>query len=216
MSTLKKLNVEPDIRIDKSNYGTELMESMLLEQYQSSTNLKAYINIFMKELNLLFKATDDTYFGRLVVNAVGYQLDVIGKILQQSRNMVLTEDPFFGFQGATGADGMADEATPLDGGIFKDGGVSHYEISPLSDDMYRRVLLARGMIVSQEVLSVSRLYEVLYVLLPKSGNIQITEKLTHTEVIMSAATVSNLELSMLHEVRGWLIHAGERITFTAT
>ena len=216
MSLTQQLDTTPDERIDKSNLATQLMENMLLEQYANSPNLKAYLNIFMKELNLLFQASDDAYFGRFVVNAVGYQLDVIGEILQQSRNMVLTEDPYFGFQGFTGVDGMANETTPLDGGIFKDGDISKYEVSPLGDDMYRRLLLARGMVVSLDVMDVNSLYAVLYVLLPNATDIHIVEHPDYVEVQLQDTQVSNLELSMLIVIRTWLIQAGERLVFTAS
>lgn len=131
---------KPTVIKDK---GTKLMEGMLIDQYQQKENLLEYFNAFFYELDLLFEQVEEVYLGRMLEFAVGKQLDVIGVILDQERSVELPTF-FFGFQGATGAAGLADEVTPSEGGVFKDENQQDYAITPLDDVTYRRLLAAKA------------------------------------------------------------------------
>ena len=99
------------------NKGEQIMDAMLLSQYQNSPNLREHLMCYVSELDLLFEEMQNVYYGRFLANAVGAQLDVIGIILQQHRSIILGEE-YFGFNGAPGATKMADGANPNDGGVF--------------------------------------------------------------------------------------------------
>lgn len=157
-------NLSSDVPTTK---GTEMMESLLLSQYKSSTNLKAYISAFTAEMDVLFEQTSKVYLGRTLEYASGHQLDVIGRILGQSRNIELS--PFwFGFVGASGSAAMADEAVPAAGGLFLSEDDVGYTITPLADHEYVRLLRAKAMLHGIDLVEpVSRvfLYEVLVILM---------------------------------------------------
>ena len=137
------------------NKGTEIMEGLLLSQYAKSENLKEYFGAFFDEMDELFGQVEEVYLGRLLEHAIGTQLDIIGVILGQSRSVPLrATDKWFGFDDdgvanpALNAYKMADDATPEDGGIFQDEN-NIFNITPLGDGLYRRVLLAKALCNTQ-------------------------------------------------------------------
>lgn len=144
--------------------GTEILEGMLLSQYNNSPNLKEYYMAFIAELDLLFEQVSEVYYGRFLEVAVGEQLDVIGIILQQTRSVILPT-AWFGFQGALLAEGMADEVTPALGGIFKDENEGEGEVTILSDFMYRRMLTAKAAVLNRDSIDISLAYFVISTLL---------------------------------------------------
>lgn len=136
--------------------GTQIMDGLLLSQYKDSPNLRAYLLAYVEEMDLLFQSIEEVHFGRMLEHAVGAQLNIIGEILDQSRNVILPSI-YFGFAGAT-FDGMADEATPTVGGIFLSEDQSGLSATPLSDNEYRRVLTCKGSILSSNDLSIETMY----------------------------------------------------------
>jgi hypothetical protein len=154
--------------------GTKLFRELLISQYAKSANLQEYISAYIAEVDLLFKEAQRLYQGRFIEYATGHQLDVIGEILGQGRGVVL---PFtyFGFSdllGGPGAPGlvagMADEATPDTGGIFKDGSQPVYESQPLDDATYRRVLWATAKCSSNFYKNVDFAYDIITTLLGRT------------------------------------------------
>lgn len=125
--------------------GTEIMEAMLLDQYKESTNLKEYYKAFIAEMDILFEEISKVYLGRTLEYATGYQLDVIGRILQQERTIELPR-LYFGFSGATGVAGMADESALSFGGVFLGENSLGFVVTPLDDITYRKVLRVKALV----------------------------------------------------------------------
>ena len=126
--------------------GSDLMDCMLLQQYHNSPNLKAYIKSYVSELDILFTQMQHVELGRHLDCAVGKQLDVIGEILQRNRNIIVSED-YFGFVGAPGAQSFGDKNIATTGGKFKGIENQGFNITPLSDNLYRKLLKARAYVM---------------------------------------------------------------------
>lgn len=150
--------------------GQQIMKGMLLDQYQNSPNLQEYFMAFIAELDLLFEQTSSVYFGRLLQNAVGAQLDVIGIILGQSRNIRM-EQLWFGFQGAPDVDGFAPMANPAQGGVFRSKNQGEAKVTPLDDSTYRRVLLAKAAVSNRDTADLDLAYFVISTLLNRVPSI---------------------------------------------
>lgn len=144
--------------------GQEIMEGLLLSQYQESPNLKQYIMSYISEFDELFTTVEEVYLGRFLETAVGKQLDTIGDILQQSRSVVLPR-LYFGFQGALNVDKIGDATTPTIGGEFLNADQSGYTVTPLEDEEYRRMLMCKGSILNAESLDVETCYKSISILL---------------------------------------------------
>jgi len=145
--------------------GEKILDGMLLDDYNNSPLLKQYFMAFFTEMDYLFEQTEEVYVGRFLETAIGAQLDVLGKILQQPRSVVLPRI-FFGFQGATGLiGGMADVATPSIGGEFLNADNSGYTTTPLDDTKYRRVLKVIAEVSNKQSCNISLVYKCLYILL---------------------------------------------------
>lgn len=136
--------------------GTELMDRLLLNQYGNSTNLHEYLSAYVSEMDTLFEQIEEVYIGRFIEYAVGTQLDIIGIILNENRNVPLPIE-FFGFNDdgipsdTENVDNLADQATPLDGGVFKAQGQLGSSNFALSDPAYRKLLLAKAYLSTRAV-----------------------------------------------------------------
>ena len=147
--------------------GTDLMLGLLLDQYQKKPNLLAYFAAFFEEMDYLFKEIDEVYLGRFLERAVGKQLDILGVIIGIGREISVQSTPF-GFVGAPVAHaGMADRATPEDGGIFSDLGYIGYTSVPLGDEQYRKILMAKSQLHNRHAISVNQLYQATITVLGK-------------------------------------------------
>jgi len=150
--------------------GTQLMDKLLLNQYGNSINLKEYIGAYVSEMDLLFKQIEEVYLGRFIEYAEGTQLDTIGIILNEGRSVPLPIS-FFGFNDENiGSDtqnvvNLANEQTPSDGGVFKSEGQIGTSNFALSDEVYRRLLLAKAYLSNQDVCSVNVMYHAISTLL---------------------------------------------------
>lgn len=144
--------------------GTETMEGLLLSQYANSPNMKEYFGAFISELDILFEQADEVYLGQMLEFAVGSQLDVIGVILDQSRNVELPSF-WFGFQGAPDVAKMSDEAFPTDGGLFQDENFSGFVTTPLDDATYRKVLIAKAICNNLQTCSINDAYYIIQTLI---------------------------------------------------
>lgn len=146
--------LNPNLNIYETK-GTDLMNRMLLLQYKDSENLKKYIGAFVGEMDVLFAEVQRVTLGRYIDNAYGESLDIIGRILQQSRNVTIVEiKTYFGFQGHIASDGFGDKYNPVDssgdpiGGKFRSEDDPVESSSPLSDATYRNILKARGYLIT--------------------------------------------------------------------
>lgn len=150
--------------------GTQLMNSLLLNQYTDSTNLKEYLGAYISEMDLLFEQIEEVYIGRFIEYAEGAQLDIIGTILNEGRSVPLPIE-FFGFNDegipsdTENVDHIADEVTPSDGGVFKSEGQLGTSNFALSDSSYRRLLLAKAYLSTKSVCTANTAYHAISILI---------------------------------------------------
>lgn len=141
--------------------GTEIFEAMLLSQYEDSPNLKEYIGAYVSELDLLFEQIEEVYLGRMLDRAVGAQLDVIGKILNQDRTVALPT-VFFGMSNdgvqEVLMDKLANEVESGVGGLFKDEAQAGFSVVPLDDVKFRRLLLAKAYLSTKPTVGIEDMY----------------------------------------------------------
>ena len=79
--------------------GTELFDAVLIDQYQNKPILREYFLAYIEELDLLFNSIDQVYYGRMIDSAIGVQLDAIGRIIDQGREIVIAGGDLFGILG---------------------------------------------------------------------------------------------------------------------
>jgi len=196
----------PNPLVDYGTIGTDVSLEMLLTQYQNSPNLKEYLAAFVLETDLLLEQIKKVHLGRYIQNATGRQLDVIGIILQQSRNIHIPT-VWFGFQGASPIDGMADEASPANGGIFKDENIEGIELTPLADPKYRDVLLCRAFCINKAVFSINTIYEAISILLGQTPNHMILSEVQHKvwELQLDSNTITSEQVGLILSVSHWFI-----------
>jgi len=202
--------------------GRQIMEGLLLDQYQNSPDLQEFIMAFVSELDLLFEQIQKVYSGRFIENAVGRQLDIIGIILQQSRSLVLP-NTWFGFSDdgvvPLNVDGMVDEAGPVGGGLFKDEN-SQGVVTPLEDATYRKVLLAKAMILNRDSADINLTYFVVSILVGKSPSVfelrdqdsTIPTANRSVELIVSSDEITSKDEVLIYYMTKYFVPAG--ITFT--
>ena len=208
--------------------GTQIMERLLLRQYASSPNLKAYFSAFIEELDLLFKATEDVYFGRFLEFAEGRQLDIIGKILQQPRAVTL-DGEFFGFDPDQTALPMSDENdNPLLGGLFKDANSLGFSILPLEDTQYRRLLYVVAEASNRDYCSIEFAYHLIFIVLgyrPASNDLVIedSDSLTTTPIAentvrlyMKPSIFSVAEIQLVAYISKFFVPTGKILSILGT
>lgn len=197
--------------------GSQIMDGLILRQYHESPNLTQYLHAYVEEMDDLFCAIEDVYFGRLLETAIGAQLDIIGEILQQSRNIDLGT-VYFGFQGATGADGFGTETDPLLGGLFKSGTQTGTTITPLGDEVYRRVLKCKGALLNSDDSSIEDIYSSVNILfgsvpdkliITEPANLQVQLEMSATQLRLDQ------ELLILYMAK-YFIPAGVTLTIIKT
>jgi len=195
--------------------GTQIMDGMLLSQYKESPLLRAYLLAYIEEMDLLFQSIEEVHFGRMLEHAVGAQLDIIGVILQQTRDVVL---PIinFGFVGAQNVGKMADEAAPAEGGVFLDEYISGLSVTPLNDSEYRKMLQCKGSLLSSPTLDIESTYRAIWILLGK-----VPETLTfavpsdrHLDLTVSSVDVTAREQTIILYMAKYIIP--NAVTFNIT
>jgi hypothetical protein len=138
--------------------ATQIMDGLMLSYLSEKPNFREFMLAYISEMDFLFEQIEEVYYGRFLEVAVGAQLDIIGIILQQSRNVVL-DDTYFGFTESPGiVDGFADELTPSLGGLFLDGSGQGGESAPLSDTIYRRLLKTKAACINAITNSIEDIY----------------------------------------------------------
>ncbi|MCK5017063.1 MAG: DUF2612 domain-containing protein, partial [Candidatus Peribacteraceae bacterium] len=116
--------------------GEQILDNLMLSQYKESPLLKQYIMAYVGEMDYLFQNIEEVYLGRLLDNAIGEQLDIIGVILGQTRNIDIST-VYFGFQGEPVVDGFGAISDPQVGGVFKSLEQGSFTVDPLNDATYR-------------------------------------------------------------------------------
>tara|TARA_R110000796_G_scaffold14055_7_gene46136 strand:- start:89 stop:775 length:687 start_codon:yes stop_codon:yes gene_type:complete len=196
--------------------GTDIMGKMLLSQYSNSDLFKSYLLAFVEEMDILFEQVEEVYLGRFIEFAVGEQLDVIGVILNQSRAVSLPKT-YFGFQGAVSPEKMSDEAAPSDGGYFKGEEEENFQITPLDDATYRRLLFAKAYANRLESCSIDETYLLSRILLgsvPRKLQIMTNTSVDGTvakqniELHLSAEDTTNSQSALLYYFRKYMVPLG--------
>lgn len=193
----------------------QIMDEIILQQYHNSPNLQAYIKAFLKPFNDLFTEMQKVELGRYIETAEGTQLDVIGLILQQSRNIIVPKD-YFGFLGAVGANSFGTLGSAVVGGVFKSIEEDGYNVLPLSDHQYKRVLMARGYVLSSDVVSIEDLYHVAEIFIGRANIISITE--TDPNLItlnVNQASTNDTDITLLEITKSTYIPVGKRFEIVA-
>lgn len=143
---LPSWTVKPVVSTTK---GEEILDGLMLSQYENKPNFKEFMMAFFAEMDTLFEQAEEVYLGRFLAFAIGAQLDIIGEIIGQPRDVGL---PTF-WHGYTDAGveapglnlaPLADEAAPAEGGLFVDENFAGYNVVPLDDATYRRLLVAKA------------------------------------------------------------------------
>ncbi len=143
--------------------GTDLFKGLTLID---SPNYMEYVQCFLDEFDELFYQTELVATSRYLETATGAQLDVIGVILGQARSVVLPT-VWFGFQGVEDVDGMADEVTPNNGGIFQSEESEGFVTTPLDNETYRKLLKAKALLLNSDTCDIETAYRVVCTLLGK-------------------------------------------------
>ena len=173
MSVFQEKDLDSTVITDK---GTQLYNSMLLDQYRESTNLKAYAGAFLAELDFLFEQTERVYLGRLLEYATGKQLAILGDIVGISR-YITVEDVNFGFKGELGAETFGTQSNAAVGGIFKSVNSATLQ---LNDTLFRRAVRAKGLCIGTEFHDTSFMYEIITILLgrvPSVLHLRVDERI---------------------------------------
>lgn len=127
-------------------------QARVTEQFKDSKDAEKIKPIFNKYLKLLMASQlelqntlRDLTQLRDIDNAIGVQLDVIGRIVGQERELVEAElYPFFAFQGVVGALGFGSKETGGGGTLTsKSGGVDTGKNVLLDDETYRKYIRAK-------------------------------------------------------------------------
>ena len=189
--------------------GTEIMDGMLLLQYQNKPNLREYMLAFVDEMNLLLENLEKVYSGRFINDAVGAQLDVIGIILDQLRNVEL-DKTWFGFQNAVDVYKMADEAIPDDGGYFRGEELDGFVTFPLDDITYRRLLLAKAQLLCRDSVDINTAYYVISIILGKVPETMTIELINprHMQLEVSASDVAAIDLALVNYLGQYFVPMG--------
>ena len=205
----------PDNLTGYEGKATAIMNELLLTQYQNSPNLKEYLGAFVSEMDTLMEEIHKVELGRYIANATGAQLDVIGIILQQSRNLNVPQI-WFGFLGASPIDGMADETLPSAGGVFRSEDEEGYTLTPLTDSVYRNVLLGRAFTLSQPYFSIDIIYEAIEIILGNiPSHIKLVEIAERNFILeLDSNNITTYEQGILLAVSHWFIPM--TITFNIT
>mgnify|MGYP006168417949 CR=1 FL=1 len=88
-----------DVQSPSTTKGTEILDRILLDQYLNKPILREYFLAFIEEIDLLFNSIDQVYFGRMLDEAIGVQLDAIGRIIVQTREIIILGGDLFGIVG---------------------------------------------------------------------------------------------------------------------
>lgn len=189
--------------------GTEIMDGLLLLQYQNKPNLREYMLAFVDEMDLLLENLEKVYSGRFINDAVGAQLDVIGIILDQLRNVEL-DKTWFGFQNAVDVNKMADEAIPDDGGYFRGEELDGFVTFPLDDITYRRLLLAKAQLLCRDSVDINTAYYVTSIILGKVPETMTIELINprHMQLEVSASDVAAIDLALVNYLGQYFVPMG--------
>lgn len=104
----------------------------------------AYVSVLMVEIEELQHTFKDLIQLRSIDSAVGEQLDLLGRIVGQDRTLInYYSFPYFGFDGATGAETFGSVYDSSIGGVFRSVYQDEGAAATVDDETYRFLLKAR-------------------------------------------------------------------------
>ena len=160
--------------------GVKRADSLIISQYNSSTNLHKYIECFTVVFNDILQACIEVATQRYLDYAVGMQMDVIGVILGQSRTLSGSKPlGYFGYyDNPQAADpSIGTDADPTIGGILKGDLDKDSADFILTDAAYYNVLKAR-ILKNSSNCCVEDVLEYIDLILGKVTNTEIIESTT--------------------------------------
>ena len=143
--------------------GTTLFRELLISQYESSPNLKEYLDCYFEEMDLLFEELENVYLGRFLEFAGNAQLDVLGIIVGIGRKLSI-EAQNFGFLYTRESGGFESLTPDADADIFKTL-TDNRDIVTLDDDEFRSVVRAKGYCNGNSTFNVESIYQIIFMLL---------------------------------------------------
>lgn len=127
-----------------SNDIKQIALDRIVAQYGNSTKLRAVVEAFVDEIVELRDAAIALFDIVGIDTTDGYNLDTLGEILGQSRELASAAPiAFFGFDTALGADGFGDDTNPALGGRFRSINEPEAGSVLLGDAEYRHFLTAK-------------------------------------------------------------------------
>lgn len=120
------------------------VDELIVPEYYNSVNLIKYIKVFAEELEDLHIALEDSMTKRLLDNAEGANLDVIGIIVGRKRGAFRTiGGEYFGFEKSIGGGTFGTVGDDEVGRVFRSESDVEVVYNPLDDESYRRHILAK-------------------------------------------------------------------------
>lgn len=114
------------------------------EQFKDKPVFDAYVKIVMDMLNEIQAVFKDLKQLRSIDTASGAQLDLIGEIVGQPRTLVNYDAfPYFGFDGASGAETFGTVSDSTVGGVFRSYLQEEGAAAVVDDETYRFIIKAR-------------------------------------------------------------------------
>lgn len=170
----------------------ESMQGHLIAQFANKKVIYALLDVFGAELDEVGQALADLKEKRWIDTGEGAQLDGIGTIVNQPRQIKdAIPLSFFGFEGQ-------DNALGFDVGRFRDSWEVWLQSVNLSDPEYRKILwlkvfkdVSKGT-AEDTIISTKRIFDAPYISLTEVGNAKITlgiGRLLHTNEIALARAV---------------------------
>lgn len=152
---------------------SESMENHLIGQFKGKRVLRAILEALGEEMDELEQVFADLRDKRWIDTGEGAQLDGIGTIVNQPRQIAdAIQIAFFGFQGQ-------DNALGFEQGRFRDQWETWLQSVNLSDPEYRKLLwlkvfknISTGT-AEDTIVSTRRIFDALYVVLSELGNAKI-------------------------------------------
>lgn len=149
--------------------------SRLATQFRESVNLIAYLTTLLREANDLEQVYQDLLNNRWVDTAVGVQLDIIGEIVGQPRELVdAVGFEYFGFDTAPASETFGDLNDAGVGERFISLGEPETGNRVLNDDEYRAFIRAR-IIKNSVVPTIQATIDAIKLILPDITTVTIVE-----------------------------------------
>lgn len=165
------------------------------EQFKSEDVFDRYLQLLIGGFQDVQAVYNDLMKLRSVDTATGAQLDIIGNIVGQDRELIAADlYDFFGMQGALNAFPMGDRNDPTVGGIFYSAGTDFGGNVQLDDDLYRLFIKAKiyknntSSTPEQFIQAIRMIFDADQVALVESGNanayVYIGKQLSNFEKIL--------------------------------